>query len=226
VSTQLVSAPTRFVWHPGRDRVRTARTDDPPRASPTVKATPVREEPPAAATRRREGVATDTSAVGPTYERHARLVYARALAILRLREDAEDLTQEVFLNLCGSAAYDPERGSMSAFLTTVTRSRALDRLRERRRSACFLETWRDAPPAAPAPAMPWEQVSMRRTAERVRAALAALPRVQRQVLEMAYDRGLTQREIARELGAPLGSVKSWSRRALLALGQTLEDCRA
>jgi RNA polymerase sigma-70 factor, ECF subfamily len=179
-----------------------------------------------AAKLRREVAAADPCSVGPLYERYARLVHGRALAILRSREEAEDLTQEVFMTLCGPTAYDPSRGSMSAFLTAMTRSRAIDRLRGGRRSFRLLESWREARPAPPAPPIPWEHVSMRRTAERVRAALAELPSVQRQVLELAYYRGLSQREIARELDAPLGTVKSWSRRALLTLGHALEDLAA
>lgn len=67
---------------------------------------------------------------------------------------------------------------------------------------------------------------MRRTAERVRAVLAELPGTQRQVLELAYYDGLSQREIAADLGTPLGTVKSLSRRALMALERALRISRA
>jgi RNA polymerase sigma-70 factor (ECF subfamily) len=158
------------------------------------------------------------SVLEPLYERYAKLVFGRALAILHSRDEAEDLTQEVFMTLCGPTAYDPQRGSVSSFLLAITRSRAIDRLRRQERSTRLLKSWRVAPPP-----MPSEHVSMRRTAERVRAALAELPGPQRQVLEMAYYRGLSQREIASELDTPLGTVKTWSRRALRTLGHALED---
>jgi RNA polymerase sigma-70 factor (ECF subfamily) len=72
------------------------------------------------------------------------------------------------------------------------------------------------------PQSPFEQVSMGRAAERVRAVLAELPGIQRQVLEMAYYVGLSQREIATDLGMPLGTVKSLSRRALMTLERALD----
>jgi len=168
-------------------------------------------------------VATDPSALGTLYDRYAKVVYGLALAILGSREEAEDLTQEVFVAVCKPKGYDPGRGSVSAFLTTMTRSRAIDRLRQRSRSARLLRTWHEAAPPTPESTTPCEHVGMRRTAERVRAVLAGLPGAQREVLELAYYKGFSQREIAADLDTPLGTVKSRSRRALLALGQALED---
>jgi RNA polymerase sigma factor (sigma-70 family) len=91
-----------------------------------------------------------------------------------------------------------------------------------RRGGCGPDPYEAAPPS-PAPATPFEHVTMRRTAERVRAVLTELPGAQRQVLEMAYYRGLSQRDIAADLDTPLGTVKSRSRRALMMLGRALED---
>jgi RNA polymerase sigma-70 factor (ECF subfamily) len=145
------------------------------------------------------------------------------MAILGSREEAQDLTQEVFMTVCEPTAYDPSRGTVSAFLTTMTRSRAIDRLRRRGRSVRLLKTWHEATPPAPGPSTPFERVSMERCAERVRAALAELPEAERQVLELAYYKGLSQAEIADDLSTPLGTVKSRSRRALMALKRTLED---
>ena len=184
---------------------------------------PVAEHSPPTDEQLLEAVAADPSALAPLYDRHAKRVFALALAILRSREEAEDLTHDVFVSLCRPTAYDPHRGSVSAFLTSMTRSRAIDRLRYRGRSARLLGTWHEATPRAAAPTMPLERISMRRETERVRAALAELPAAQREVVEMAYYRGLNQREIAAELATPLGTVKTWSRRALLALGNVLEE---
>jgi RNA polymerase sigma-70 factor, ECF subfamily len=167
--------------------------------------------------------AADPSALGPLYDRYAKLVYGLALAILGSREEAEDLTQEVFVIVCEPTAFDASRGSVSAFLTTMTRSRAIDRLRRRGRSVRLLKTWHEATPAAPAPTTPFEHVSMAHCAERVRGALAELPEAERQVLEMAYFKGLSQAEIAADLETPLGTVKSRSRRALMTLKRALED---
>ena len=119
--------------------------------------------------------------------------------------------------------FDPTRGSVSAFLTTMTRSRAIDRLRRRGRSVRLLKTWHDATPPAPAPTTPFELLSLEQCAARVRGALADLPEAERQVLELAYYKSLSQAEIAADLDTPLGTVKSRSRRALMTLKRALED---
>jgi RNA polymerase sigma-70 factor, ECF subfamily len=172
-----------------------------------------------------EALASDPAALGILYDRHATLVYGLALAMLGAPEEAEDLTQEIFVTICGPRVrdYDRGRGTVAAFLITMTRSRALDRLRRRTRSARLLTTWHDAAAPAAAAANPFEDVWTQRAAARVRAVLAELPDAQREVLVLAYYRGLTQSEIAAELGTPLGTVKSRLRRALLALGEALDD---
>ncbi|MGH8566717.1 MAG: sigma-70 family RNA polymerase sigma factor [Gammaproteobacteria bacterium] len=165
------------------------------------------------------------ASLGALYDRHAPLVYGLALAILRNPHDAEDLTQEIFLALCGDCDYDAARGPLAGFLVTMTRSRALDKLRGRGRRVRFLERWGDAPPAEASPTPP-EEVSLAECSESVRNALAQLPEPQRRVLEMAYFRGLSQAEIATELDAPLGTVKSWARRGLFSLRSALQELMA
>ena len=79
-------------------------------------------------------LATDPQwALGGLYDRYARLVYGLARAVLSSTEEAEDVTQEVFLGLCHRWQYDSARGSLAAFLVTMARSRALDKLRARGR---------------------------------------------------------------------------------------------
>jgi len=168
-------------------------------------------------------VAEDASALAPLYGQYAKLVYGVAFAMLGCREEAEDLTHEVFVAICGPTTYDADRGSVSAFLVTMTRSRAIDRLRRRNRSVRLLKTWHEAEPPAPAPTTPFDHVLMQRTVERVRAVLAALPRGERELLEMAYYRGLSQGEIAADLDTPLGTVKSRLRRSLIKLEGALTD---
>ena len=168
-------------------------------------------------------LAEDPSALGPLYDRHARLVYGLALAILGSTDEAQDLTQEVFLSLCGKTLFDPARGTLGAFLTTLVRSRAIDRLRRRgRRVRLLRDQWESAPPPEP-PSTALDQLVLGQYAERVRRALADLPAQERRALEMAYYQGLTQAEIAEDLGAPLGTVKSWCRRGLIGLKQALGD---
>jgi RNA polymerase sigma-70 factor (ECF subfamily) len=170
-----------------------------------------------------EAAAADPSALGALYERYEKLVYRLALAILGSREEAEDLTHELFVSVCDPSldGYDRRRGTVGAFLVARTRSRAIDRLRRRCRSARLLQAWRDSAPPEPDSRSPLELISLRRVAERVREGLAQLPESQRQVLELAYYGGLTQREIAADLATPLGTVKSLSRRALMALERAL-----
>ncbi len=167
--------------------------------------------------------ADDRFALGILYDRHASLVYGIALAILKSQQEAEDLTQEVFVALSGDHGYDPARGQLAAFLVAMTRSRAIDRLRSRGRHLRLLKRWHDTAPAAASPPTPPQQVSAKQCTERVRAALGELSEKEREVLELAYFGGLTQPEIAERLGAPLGSVKSWARRGLLSLKDSLQD---
>lgn len=168
-------------------------------------------------------LAADRAALGPLYDRYGGLVYGLARAILRSQEEAEDLTQEVFVMLCDGTTYDAARGSLGAFLTTLTRSRALDRLRSGgRRLRLLRDSWRSAPlPERPMAAV--DRIAMRECTERVRGALAELPDKERRALEMAYYEGLTQVEIAQTLETPLGTVKTWCRRGLLGLRAALAD---
>jgi RNA polymerase sigma-70 factor (ECF subfamily) len=164
-----------------------------------------------------------SAALGALYDRYARLVYGLALSVVGSAAEAEDLTQEVFLALCGRCDYDPKRGTLSAFLVTMTRSRGIDKLRGRSRKTKLLERFGDeVAPSAPA-ASPLEMISLMQCSTRVRDALAQLPEMQRRVLEMAYYKGMSQTEIAEELEAPLGTVKSWSRKGLFALKDLLGD---
>lgn len=165
-------------------------------------------------------------ALAALYDRHAGLVFGLALRVLGSATDAEDLTQEVFVALRQSSTYDPTRGSLTAYLVTYTRSRAIDRLRARGRSRRLLAQWHAEPAATPAADSPLEALTLRERSEHVHAALAALPPAQRTVLELAYFRGLSQTEIAVELDAPLGTVKTWARKGLLSLRALLGERNA
>ncbi len=156
------------------------------------------------------------TALGEIYDRYAPLVFGLARAMLSSTPEAEDLTQEVFVSLCHQCRYDPERGTLGAFLTTVTRSRALDRLRARGRRLAFLRRlpWSGEPTADDDPLA---AVSLSQMGRNVQEALGRLPDNQRQVLELAYFKGLTQTEIAQELDLPLGTVKTCARRGLQSL---------
>lgn len=165
----------------------------------------------------------DTHALGIIYDRYGTLVYRLALKILGNSQEAEDLTQEIFLNLWQKQGYDPRRGTLHGYLMTLTRSRAIDRLRSRGSSLRFLQRLGFNEMSDNNFPNPLEQASLDERSEKVKTALAQLPDVQRQVLEMAYYEGLSQSEIAERLATPLGTIKTRGRQALLKLKQFLYE---
>lgn len=156
------------------------------------------------------------------YDRHARPIYSLALRILGEPAEAEDVVQDVFSQAWRQAsAYSASRGAVAAWLLTLTRSRAIDRLRARRarpmgvRDERVADTLADAGPPADLQVLSSEQVV------RVRAALDELPLLQRAAVELAYFEGLTHAEIAARLEQPLGTVKTRIRLAMLRLRDVL-----
>jgi RNA polymerase sigma-70 factor, ECF subfamily len=165
----------------------------------------------------------DTNALGIIYDRYGTAVYRLALKILANPTEAEDLTQEVFLAFWrGVEKYDADRGTLIVFLLTITRSRALNRIKQQgsqqnlhQRVGTYL------PIAHSNPGL--DAVTLTELRERMSAALQELPANQQQVLEMGYYQGKSQSEIAQELDLPLGTVKTRSRQGLLKLRQFLQD---
>jgi RNA polymerase sigma-70 factor (ECF subfamily) len=162
--------------------------------------------------------AQDESALGALYDSYGALLYSVALRITGSASDAEDVVQEAWVQAWkSSSSYDPRRGTVAAWLLTLARSRALDRWRSlasRKRAHEAVEV-EAQPPADPNDPHSLSEQSQLRA--RLGAALAALAPEQRQVLELAYFRGLSQSEIAARIERPLGTVKSWTRQGLLRL---------
>lgn len=162
----------------------------------------------------------DPTALGQIYDRYSSLVYTTAARSLGDVTSAEDLTQDVFLTLMRRRTYDPKRGSLGSYLSLLTRSRAIDRLRARTtRQKYHNQLYQQ--PISPSPT-PMEHASQQERHTQVRAALAQLSDQQRQVLELSYYEGQSQAEIADRLGIPLGTIKSWARRGLLKLRSHLQ----
>lgn len=168
----------------------------------------------------------EDAAVSALYDRWAGALLAVALRITRDRADAEEVLAEVFAQAWREAPrFETTRGSVAAWLTTITRSRALDLLRARGRRKRLEETAAIEPALPPSygqgPAAPDRPVEDRERQAAVRGALAELPEPQRVALEMAYFEGLSQSEIAERLGQPLGTVKTRTRLAMEKLRDTL-----
>jgi RNA polymerase sigma-70 factor (ECF subfamily) len=164
----------------------------------------------------------DQQALAELYDRHARLVFSLALRILQERADAEDVVQEVFAQVWAQARrYDPGRGAVAAWMLTMARSRAIDRLRARRArpEAAAEENAAESMPDSAA-RQDLELLSAEQVA-RLRRALEELPEAQRVALDLAYYEGLTHVEVAARLGEPLGTVKTRIRQAVIRLRESL-----
>jgi RNA polymerase sigma-70 factor, ECF subfamily len=165
----------------------------------------------------------DTNALGILYDRYGTAVYRLALRMLTNPTEAEDLTQEVFLAFWrGVDKYDVDRGTLVVFLLTITRSRALNRLKQQGSQQNLSQRVGNYLPRTDRnPGM--DAVTLTELRERMSSALNELPINQKQVLEMGYYQGKSQSEIAQELDLPLGTVKTRSRQGLLKLRQFLQD---
>ena len=170
----------------------------------------------------------DEHALGALYDRWSPLVFSLCVHILGDDDEAEEAVEETFWQAWRQAErYDASRGAASTWLTTIARSRALDRLRaaRRRREDTMSTLSETARAAIDATARRGEDPERgAELAERralVRQALLVLPPEQREVLELAYFRGLSQTEIAEHTGQPLGTIKTRVRLAMEKLRDRL-----
>ena len=150
------------------------------------------------------------------YDRYSSIVYAVALRVLQETSAAEDVLQDIFMQLWRNpGAFDASRGNMGAWLAVIARHRAIDVLRKRRPQT-------DLEDVVIAVDAELESATERaRAAEKVRASLHEMPDKQRRALEMAFFEGMTHTEIAAQTGEPLGTIKTRIRTALVALRRAL-----
>ncbi|HEX3847553.1 MAG TPA: sigma-70 family RNA polymerase sigma factor [Steroidobacteraceae bacterium] len=161
----------------------------------------------------------DSAAVRECIEQYGPLVWSLARRLSRSPSDAEDATQEIFLDIWRSAArYDASQGSDKVFIAMIARRRLIDRLRKTtaeppmdRVEVLEQVTWSD----------PGTASETSTDAERAARALQALRPDQRQVLELGLLHGLSQSEIAARLQMPLGTVKSFMRRGLIKVRENM-----
>jgi RNA polymerase sigma-70 factor (ECF subfamily) len=159
----------------------------------------------------------DESAMESVFQRYSGPVYSVALRVLHDPGQAEDVMQEIFLQLWRSpAAFVSGRGSLGAWLVVVARNRAIDLLRRRRPTDSVEDVVLASPYNLAAEAE--RNIMM----EKTRRFLAELPEEQRKSLELAYFEGLSHTEIASRTGDPLGTVKTRIRLALMSLRKAFD----
>ena len=165
----------------------------------------------------------DVSAFEQLYTRHSRIVYSLVLRILRQGPTAEEVVQDVFLQVWrNSSRYDSGRGPFIPWLLTLARNRALDRLRLKSERQRGREEQREELPQMADDPQYEKALDEKRRAEHVRSLLTSLPSSQKKAIELAYFDGLSHSEIAQALKEPLGTVKSWIRNGLLRLKEELK----
>ncbi len=161
--------------------------------------------------------AGDESALGEIYDRFSAFVFGLALRVTGDRTAAEDVAQDVFVSLWDKPErFNPARGSMRAYLGTLTHRRAVDLIRreEARRRRETKTT------AEPTPVTTVDDTALAGlTSDAVRSAVASLPRAQREAVELAYFHGQTYRQVALALGIPEGTAKSRLRLALARIAE-------
>ena len=164
----------------------------------------------------------DEAALASLYDRYRLILFGLLVRILGSREEAEDILQEVFIQVWRRAEdFDEQRGKPFTWLVTLARSRAIDRLRQlSARERLATATAQEAPAEASDAVQDAYRSEQK---EIVAGALAQLPEDQRQTLLLAYFEGLTQTEIAKRLGAPLGTVKTRMRSGMIKLRELLGD---
>ena len=154
----------------------------------------------------------DENAMEEIFRRYSGAVYSVALRVLRDRGQAEDVLQEVFLQLWRHpVAFAQQRGSLGGWLVVVARNRAIDLLRRRKLTDPVEEG------ALASSLNVADEAERNTTMQKVRQAIAGLPDEQRKTLELAYFEGLSHTEIASRTGDPLGTVKTRIRQGLISL---------
>ena len=163
------------------------------------------------------------TAFNSLYDRYCQLVLSLAWRVLSERQEAEDVVQEVFLQVWREAAsYDQKRGSLCAWLTTITRSRAIDKVRSRKSRRIYDHASQDILELDEQ--LPDREIHQDKNLDNrilIRKAFASLAREQQIAIEMAYYEGMSQTEIAEALKEPLGTIKTRIRSGLTKLKELI-----
>jgi len=168
----------------------------------------------------------DAAALGEIYDRHAAAALAVAMRIVGGKDEAEDVVHDAFVAVWRKIdRFDAQRGSLRAWLLTVVRNRAIDRVRARR-TAINVDDADDRSLLRTGPNPTWEAALGRSAAGDLRSAMDHLPDEQRRALELAYFEGYTYREVAEMTGVPPGTANGRLRLALAKLRDALAGSAA
>lgn len=171
--------------------------------------------------------ARDEDALEELYDLYKRLLFGMILSIVKKREEAEDVLQEVFVKIWNKAdSFNEDRGNVYSWIVTLTRNKAIDRIRSK-----GYKTQKKASVSIHEPLFtlegdkydPMESTIFSDRAELVKKALQEIPESQSQVIKIAYYRGMTQSEIADHLDIPLGTVKTRTRQGMIKLKRILGE---
>ena len=167
--------------------------------------------------------AGDQLAMTSLYDTSSRVLYGLLLRILNEHTLAEEVLLDVYMQVWRQAAsYDEVRGSPMAWMLTIARSRAIDRLRSGRQELLRRDTFEGLEENARSEIDVEETAEIAEVQGRVREALETLPAEQKEVIELAYYGGLSHSEIALHLEQPLGTVKTRIRSAMMKLRDILQ----
>ncbi len=190
------------------------------RSAPTLK----RANPESAALLRalQQMASGDHPALAACYDLMGSVVFSLAVRMLRDRAAAEDVSQDIFVQIWRQAGnYDPQRGSPEAWIMMIARTRILDRIRSRGAGVVLKAVGDNLPDAPAAEDWPDDLAITREDAANVRQALAELPEEQRQAVELAFFDGLTHMEISEKTSVPLGTIKTRIRLGLMKIRDRL-----
>lgn len=169
-------------------------------------------------------MAGDEAALSAVYDRYSGMLFAMLVRILRDTSAAEEILQDLFLQLWRNPArFDASRGALPSWLLVIGRNRAISRLRSRERREIAEDGEGFSMDSLPSPGNMEDEASRTQLMDRLRTAMAGLPREQREAVELAYFEGMTQTEIAERTGSPLGTVKSRVRAGMQYLKQLFDD---
>lgn len=164
------------------------------------------------------------TALARCYDQMGPVVFSLAVRMLRDRPAAEDVTQDIFVQVWRQAAnYDTGRGSPEAWIMMIARTRILDRLRSRSAGIVLKPVGDNLPDAPDAEDWPEDLAISREDAVNVRRALSELPADQKHAIELAFFDGMTHVEIAEKLNVPLGTIKTRIRLGLIKIRDSLRE---